>query len=98
MHFEFLVEDASGKIVAKAVVSKILGKSGEKHSYRIFSFRGIGRLPSDLREKTDPKKHTLLNKLPALLRGYGKSLSRNSAVVVIVDLDKRSCVEFKKSF
>ena len=43
-----------------------------------------------------PEKRILLDQLPRLLRGYGKSLPDSCAVVVVVDLDKRDCMEFKR--
>ena len=50
-----------------------------------------------LRGKTDPRKRILLDRLPKLLRGYGKSLQNlTAAVIVVVDLDKKDCIEFKQ--
>jgi len=97
MHFEILVEDASGKIALKSILEKILGPAGKYHTYRIISYKGIGRIPKDLRGATNPKKRLLLNQLPKLLRGYGKSLQDfPAAVVVIVDLDENGCLVFKQ--
>ena len=97
MHFEILVEDASGKIALESILEKILGPNGQEHNYRIFPYKGIGRIPKNLREATDPKKRLLLNQLPKLLRGYGKSLQGlPSAVVVVVDLDNKNCLVFKQ--
>lgn len=97
MHFEILVEDASGKIALGFILEKILGPSGQDHTYKIFSYKGIGRIPKNLRGTADPRKRILLDRLPSLLRGYGKSL-RNfpSAVVVVVDLDDKDCLIFKQ--
>ena len=99
MHFEVLVEDASGKIALKAILEKILGPSGHEHSYRIISYKGIGRIPENLKGSTDPQKRILLDQLPRLLRGYGKSFRHQEpspAVVVVVDLDDRDCLTFKR--
>ncbi len=97
MQFEILVEDASGKIVLESVLDKIFGPNRQDHTYRIISYKGIGRIPKDLRGTTDPKKRFLLNQLPKLLRGYGKSLQNfSAAVVVIVDLDDKDCQTFKQ--
>lgn len=96
MHFEVLVEDESGKIALESIIEKILGPSGQEHTFRVISYRGIGRIPSNLRGKSDPAKRALLNNLPRLLSGYGKSLqSFPAAVIVVVDLDERDCLEFK---
>ena len=97
MHFEILVEDASGKIALESILEKILGPNGQDHTYKIFLYKGIGRIPKDLRGTTDPQKRILLDRLPRLLRGYGKSLQNiPSAVVVVVDLDDKDCLIFKQ--
>lgn len=97
MHFEILVEDASGKIALKSVLEKILDPNEQGHTYKIISFQGLGHIPRDLRKTTDLKKRLLLDRLPKLLRGYGKSFQNfSAAVVVIVDLDDKNCLEFKQ--
>ncbi|MEA3438368.1 MAG: DUF4276 family protein [Thermodesulfobacteriota bacterium] len=97
MHFEILVEDASGKISLKSILEKILGPNGQNHTYRIISYKGIGRIPKNLRGTTDPQKRILLDRLPKLLRGYGKSFQNlPAAVVVVVDLDDKDCLVFKQ--
>ena len=96
MHFELLVEDESGRITVDGVLEKILGKNGARHSWRTHGYRGLGRIPKDLRGKTDPAKRILLDRLPNLLRGYGRSLDDSAAVVVVVDLDDRDCMAFKR--
>jgi len=97
MHFEVLVEDASGKIALKSILEKILGPNGQDHTYRIIPYKGIGRIPKDLKGKTDPKKRMLLNQLPKMLKAYGKSRQDSPAtVVVVVDLDNKDCLVFKQ--
>ena len=96
MHFEVLVEDRSGGIAIDLILEKILGANYTNHTWKLITYRGIGRIPKDLRSATDPQKRLLLNKLPKLLRGYGKSLPDGSAVVVVVDLDRRDCMSFKQ--
>lgn len=96
MHFEILVEDESGRIAVDCVLEKILGANGASHSWRTHGYKGLGRLPENLRGKTDPAKRILLDRLPSLLRGYGKSLGDLAAVVVVVDLDRRDCMAFKR--
>ncbi len=97
MHFEILVEDKSGKIALKSIMEKILGPNGQDHSYKIISYKGIGRIPKDLKGTTDPQKRILLDRLPKLLRGYGKGLQDFPAVVVVVvDLDDKDCLVFKQ--
>lgn len=97
MHFEILVEDASGKIALENIIEEILGPNGQPHSSRIIPYKGIGHLPRDLQGKTDPRKRILLDRLPSILQGYGKSLqSSSAAVVVVVDLDEKDCRIFKQ--
>ena len=96
MHFEILVEDASGGIAVDGVLEKILGPNGTGHSWKTHGYKGLGRLPKNLRGKTHPAKRILLDRLPNLLRGYGKSLDDSAAVIVVVDLDNRDCMAFKQ--
>jgi len=97
MHFEILIEDQSGKIALNPILEKILGSSEEHHTFRVIAYKGIGRLPKNLKGKTDPQKRILLDRLPRLLKGYGKSLQDiDAAVIVIVDLDDKDCKKFKQ--
>ena len=97
MHFEVLVEDVSGKIALGSIMEKILGPHGQDHTYRIISYNGLGRIPKNLIGVTDPRKRILLDRLPRLLKGYGKSLQTiSAAVVVVVDLDDKECLVFKQ--
>ena len=99
MHFEVLVEDRSGSIALDCIMEKILGSNGSDHSWRIIGYKGIGHIPEDLRGVTDPSKRILLDQLPKILRGYGKSFKDIRdlvAVVVVVDLDDRDCMAFKQ--
>jgi hypothetical protein len=56
MHFEILVEDASGKIILESVLKKILSRCIHKHSYTIHGYKGIGRIPKSLKQSPDPQK------------------------------------------
>ena len=98
MHFEVLVEDRSGSIALEHVMEKILGPNNAAHSWRIHPYRGIGRIPKDLRSGKDPRKRLLLDRLPGILQGYGRSLPDvgPSAVIVVVDADARDCRAFKR--
>ena len=100
MHFEVLVEDRSRSIALDVVLEKILGKG---HSWRLHSCMGVGRIPKDLRSEPDPRKRLLLDQLLRLLRGYGRHFWRygrfrreDACVVVVVDLDDRDCMAFKR--
>ena len=99
MHFEVLAEDQSGSIALECLLEKILGANGAAHTWTIHPYKGLGRIPKDLHSVTDPRKRLLLDQLPRLLQGYGWSFKRSgfpSAVIVVVDLDQRDCVAFKR--
>ena len=97
MHFEVLVEDRSGSIALESIMRKILGENGTVHSWQIYPYRGLGRIPGNLRGVTDPKARILLDRLPSILQGYGKRLQGfPAAVVVVADLDDKDCIPFKQ--
>ncbi len=97
MHFEVLSEDRSGSPALDIILEKILGPNGSDHSWRIHPYKGVGHVPRNLNASADPAKRLLLNNLPRLLRGYGKSFQRSpGAVIVVVDLDDRDCIAFKR--
>lgn len=97
MHFEVLVEDRSSSVAVDTVLGKVLGENNTTHSWRVHPYRGLGRIPQGLTSTTDPRKRILLDRLPRLLKGYGRSLDQSlSAVVVVVDLDDRDCIAFKR--
>ena len=93
MHIEILAEDQSGAALLTAVLPKLIGCEGEPHTWRIHDYKGIGRIPRGLRPGGDPQKRVLLDQLPRLLRGYGKTPGID-AVVVVLDTDGRECSAF----
>ncbi|MBX6030767.1 DUF4276 family protein [Pseudomonas aeruginosa] len=93
MHIEILVEDSSGQTLLETLVPKILGAQGDPHTWRIHFYKGIGRIPKNLNAGGDPAKRILLDQLPKLLRGYGRTPGID-AVVVVLDSDRRDCVDF----
>lgn len=93
MHIEVLVEDSSGASLVETLLPSIIGPSGEPHTWRIHEYKGIGRLPPGLSTSADPSKRALLNQLPRLLAGYGKTPGID-AVVVVLDTDDRNCRAF----
>jgi hypothetical protein len=93
MHIEVLVEDSSGATLVDALLPALLGPYGEPHSWRVLAYRGIGRLPAGLTTTADPAKRALLDQLPRLLAGYGRT-PHVDAVVVLVDSDQRNCKTF----
>lgn len=95
MNFEFLIEDMSGKTMLEELVPKIIDTT--KHSYRIISYKGIGSIPKGLKTSQDASKRALLNQLPKLLSGYGKTYQYNqgeNVVIVVCDLDDKNEISF----
>lgn len=93
MHIEILVEDSSGTKLLQVLLPQLLGPQGAPHTWRLHAYKGIGRIPRGLTQNGDPAKRILLDQLPRLLRGYGKTPGID-AVVVVLDTDKRDCVAF----
>jgi len=97
MHFEILVEDQSGKRALDIIVPKLTGKDD---TFRVIAYHGVGRIPANLSGKIDPRKRILLDQLPRLLRGYGRTHANypagyDAAVVVVCDLDDRCLTTFR---
>lgn len=95
MHIEFLVEDSSGEKLLAQLLPHILGEQDAPHTWRLKAYKGIGRIPQGLSVKADPAKRMLLDQLPRLLQGYGKTPGID-AVVVVLDTDQRDCKKFLK--
>lgn len=90
MNFEFLVEDASGGTLLALLVPKILGPDRMAHSWRIHSYRGLGRIPKNLKAQADPAKRKLLHRLPDILAGYD-NVPGYDFIIVVMDADARDC-------
>jgi len=101
VHFEILVEDASGKALLEQVVPKILGPKGKPNQYRIVNIqelkhRVMAMLPRK-QARTLPWDVILLQTLAIQLRAYSKALIRkNGVVVIVVDLDYRHLEHFRE--
>ena len=101
MHFEILVEDQSGKKALDILIPKIIG---DDHTFRICSYKGVGHIPKNLGAKKDARKRILLDRLPELLRGYGKtfpnfancSANPPTAIILVCDLDDKCLKEFRQ--
>ena len=99
MHFEILVEDISGKKALDILVPKIVG---DQHTFRVIGFRGIGHIPRNLKSGTAVANRLLLNQLPRLLRGYGRTYAGDptdhpAAVILVCDLDDRCLKRFRQN-
>lgn len=99
MHFEILVEDQSGAKIIDILIRKIIDFSNEKNTLNIEYYKGIGRIPKGLKPKTDANKRQLLDQLPRLVQGYGKtwnSSNYSGVLIIICDLDERCFKEFRQ--
>lgn len=95
MHFQFLIEDNSGKILVDKVMQKLSGE-GMQFSYDSKAFKGIGGYGKKKSVK-DVKTNKLLTDLVIYLKGFDKSLNGISAcIVVVVDNDKRNTECFEQ--
>lgn len=93
MHIEMLVEDSSGACLIECLLPKIIGPQHNPHTWRVHCYQGIGHLPKKMNSKHDPAKRVLLDRLPKILAGYGKTPGID-AVVIVVDSDHRDCAMF----
>lgn len=93
MHIEVLVEDSSGAKLIEVLMPRVIGNTGAEHTWRVHPYKGIGRIPKGLTVKGDPAKRALLDQLPRVLSGYGRTPGID-AVVVVVDSDRRDCRTF----
>ncbi|MFV8903881.1 hypothetical protein ABQ333_01295 [Serratia fonticola] len=94
MHFEILVEDQSGKKMLDILIPKIIDTT--VHTFIVRPYKGVGRIPKNLMATGDASKRILLNELPRLLRGYGKSfINYPAAVIVVCDLDDKCLKAFR---
>lgn len=96
MHLDFLIEDVSGKIMLEILLPKVLPAGV---SYTIYSYKGVGRIPGKMHSAKAIKGKQLLDNLPRLLNGFGRTYhnwgeSYKGHVVVIFDLDDKSLDEF----
>ncbi len=96
MHFEILVEDQSGKKALDILVPKIIG---DAHTFIVHPYKGIGRIPKNMKDADDASRRILLENLPKLLKGYGKTFAGYenymAAVILVCDLDDKCLKAFR---
>ena len=98
MHFEILVEDHSGKKALEILVPKIIG---DENTFIVHSYKGIGRIPKNMRDANDASKRVLLQNLPKLLKGNGRTFAGYpndylAAVILLCDLDDKCMKAFRE--
>jgi hypothetical protein len=97
VHYAILVEDTSGKQTLDILVPKIIG---DAHTFVVHAYKGIGRIPKNMRDANDASKRILLDNLPKLLKGYGKTFRGYGhdypcVVILVCDLDDKCMKTFK---
>lgn len=98
MHLEILVEDQSGKKMLDILVPKIIDEA--EHTFIVRAYKGIGKIPKNMRTAKDAATRQLLDQLPRLIQGYGKTFASypnaySAAVIVVCDLDHQCLKAFK---
>ncbi|DAB30282.1 MAG TPA: hypothetical protein CFH84_05015 [Sulfurimonas sp. UBA12504] len=98
MFFEILIEDQSGEIMLQELLPKMISSDD---TFKIHKYKGVGHIPKDLNQTIDPSKRVLLNQLPRLLAGFGRTHASygetyQAVVIVIVDLDSKCLIDFKQ--
>ena len=98
MHFEILVEDQSGKKALDILVPKIVG---DTHTFIVHPYKGIGRIPKNMKDADNAGKRILFENLPKLLRGYGRTFDGytdyRAAVILVCDLDSKCLKAFRQN-
>lgn len=98
-YIEFLIEDKSGGIL----MDQIMGKYAidkPNISYKVHSFKGIGKIPLNAKRMSQVKSKRLLTDLPMYLKGMSLSLENmpgKKAIFVILDSDDEDCAELKSN-
>ena len=98
MHLEILVEDASGQRALENLIPKVIAP---EHTFTIHAYKGVGRIPPNMKDPRDASKRILLDNLPKLLKGFGRTFNGcgrdyKAAVVVVCDLDDNDLDTFLK--
>ncbi len=97
-YIEILMEDQSGAVLVKHIMDKYVQEKGTV-TYRIHSFKGIGKIPSKADRMSQIKTKRLLTDLPMYLRGMSlalKSMQGKKAIFVLLDSDDEDCAKLKK--
>lgn len=89
---EVLVEGVSDVPAVREVLQRKFNFVDGVH-FRIHPHRGKGKLPANPLSEPQAQHRGLLDQLPAKLRGFGKSLPKDAAVLVVVDVDDVPCHE-----
>jgi hypothetical protein len=97
MHFEIHVEDQSGKRMLDILLPRIVD---EKDTFVVHPYKGIGRIPKNMKDPKDAEHRILLENLPKILRGHGRTFrgygeDYRAVVIVVCDLDDKCLMTFR---
>lgn len=98
-YIEILIEDKSGGILVEEIMNKYV-MDKENITYKIHSFKGIGKIPLKANKISQIKSKRLLTDLPMYLKGMDTSLKNmpgKKAIFVILDSDDEDCTNMKRS-
>lgn len=97
MFIQFLIEDYSGEVLIRAVITKYNEISNNIIEYDIKSYKGIGGFKKGETAQNIKSEH-LLTDLPKRLRAYNSILTNreNASIFIIVDNDTRNPEDFKQ--
>ncbi|CUX34537.1 DUF4276 family protein [Clostridium sp. C105KSO13] len=98
MRIEFLVEDASGKVLLTKIMDKYVSETPLfQIEYSILSYKGIGGLPKGS-NVNNVKAQQLLKDLPKRMKAiqakYGGA--EDVSIFIVLDNDTRNTMEFKR--
>lgn len=98
-YIEILIEDESGGVLIEQIMDKYVMERGDI-TYKIHSFKGIGKIPLKVNKVSQIKSKRLLTDLPMYLKGMDaslKSMPGQKAVFVVLDSDEEDCAALKSS-
>lgn len=98
-YIEILIEDESGGVLIEQIMDKYVMERGDI-TYKIHSFKGIGKIPLKVNKVSQIKSKRLLTDLPMYLKGMDaslKSMPGQNAVFVVLDSDDEDCAALKSS-
>jgi hypothetical protein len=97
MHLEILVEDQSGKRMLDILVPRIIG---DDHTFCVHPYKGVGRIPKNMKDTDHAEHRILLQNLPKLLKGFGRTFANypspaDYVLIMVCDLDDKCLKQFR---
>ena len=79
MHIEVLIEDSSGHRLLDILLPQLLGRYGQTNTWRVVSYKGLGRIPKGLNATADPAKRILLDRMRQVLQGLPHAVEHRAS-------------------